>query len=73
MEREAIIRQLEAIAPPELAEEFDTGRIGLVIEGREEAGRICCALDASPRVVREGPGESVRVCSWSIIPPSGPR
>jgi dinuclear metal center YbgI/SA1388 family protein len=53
MEREAIIRQLEAIAPPELAEEFDCGRIGLVVEGRETAGKICCALDASPRVVEK--------------------
>jgi dinuclear metal center YbgI/SA1388 family protein len=53
MEREAIIRQLEAIAPPELAEEFDTGRIGLVVEGRETAGKICCALDASPGVVKK--------------------
>jgi dinuclear metal center YbgI/SA1388 family protein len=51
MEREAIIRQLEAVAPPELAEEFDTGRIGLVVEGSDTAGKICCALDASPRVV----------------------
>jgi dinuclear metal center YbgI/SA1388 family protein len=53
MEREAIIRQLEAIAPPELAEEFDAGRIGLVVEGRETAGKICCALDASPGVVKK--------------------
>ncbi|MBP1929660.1 dinuclear metal center YbgI/SA1388 family protein [Methanolinea mesophila] len=53
MEREAVIRHLEALAPPELAEEFDAGRIGLVVEGREETGSIYCALDASPRVVEK--------------------
>jgi dinuclear metal center YbgI/SA1388 family protein len=53
MEREAVIRHLEAVAPPELAEEFDTGRIGLVVEGRAKVGTICCALDATPRVVEK--------------------
>ena len=35
-----------------LAEDFDTGRIGLVVEGRPEIRAICCALDATPAVVK---------------------
>lgn len=45
-----IVAHLEEIAPPELAEEFDEGRIGLIVEGREEVGTVCCALDATPAV-----------------------
>jgi putative NIF3 family GTP cyclohydrolase 1 type 2 len=51
MIREAIIRELEGLAPPGLAEPEDAGRIGLVIEGREDPGTVCVALDATPRVV----------------------
>ncbi len=49
----AFTEEMEALAPPVLAEEFDTGRIGLVVEGRPEIDRICCALDATPSVVRQ--------------------
>ena len=49
----AFTEEMEALAPPALAEEFDTGRIGLVVEGRPEIGTICCALDATPAVVRK--------------------
>jgi len=49
----AFIDGMEQIAPPELAEEFDAGRIGLVVEGRGEIGRVCCALDATLPVVRQ--------------------
>lgn len=45
-----LIAHLEGIAPPDLAEEYDAGRIGLVVEGREEVGTVCCALDATPSV-----------------------
>ncbi|MDD1717562.1 MAG: Nif3-like dinuclear metal center hexameric protein [Methanoregulaceae archaeon] len=51
MDREELVRELEAIAPPDLAEEMDDGRIGLIIEGNEEIGRVACALDATPAVV----------------------
>ncbi len=51
MDRGEIVRQLEAIAPPDLAEEMDEGRIGLIIEGKGEVDRIACALDATPSVV----------------------
>jgi len=48
----AFIDKMEQIAPPELAEDFDAGRIGLVVEGKPGIGTICCALDATPRVAR---------------------
>ena len=44
----ALIAALEKIAPTERAEESDTGRIGLIVEGREEVGVVACALDATP-------------------------
>lgn len=44
------IRKLEEIAPPALAEEFDTGRIGLILEGSSEVETVACALDATPHV-----------------------
>jgi dinuclear metal center YbgI/SA1388 family protein len=46
------IGKMERLAPPELAEDFDAGKIGLVVEGRPEIGVICCALDATPAVVK---------------------
>ena len=49
----AFTEQMERIAPPEIAEDFDLGRIGLIVEGRQELGAVCCALDATPRVVAE--------------------
>ncbi|MHC1630061.1 MAG: Nif3-like dinuclear metal center hexameric protein [Methanoculleaceae archaeon] len=47
------IRQLEEIAPPELADPTDTGRIGLVVEGSPEVDVIACALDATLPVVEK--------------------
>jgi len=44
---------MERLAPPDLAEDFDTGKIGLVVEGREDIARVCCALDATPFVVQQ--------------------
>ena len=46
------IGKMERLAPPELAEDFDAGRIGLVVEGRPEVRVICCALDTTPAVVK---------------------
>ena len=51
MMREALIRELEWVAPPEIADPGDAGRIGLVIEGRKEVDTACAALDVTPRVV----------------------
>jgi len=45
-----LVAHLDRIAPPELAEEYDIGRIGLIIEGCEEVETVCCALDATPAV-----------------------
>jgi putative NIF3 family GTP cyclohydrolase 1 type 2 len=50
------IGEMERLAPPELAEDFDAGRIGLVVEGRPEIRVICCALDATPAVVNAAAG-----------------
>jgi dinuclear metal center YbgI/SA1388 family protein len=47
----AFIEEMEQLAPPDLAEEFDAGRIGLVVEGRTDIGTVCCALDATQVVV----------------------
>jgi len=46
------IGEMERLAPPDLAEEFDCGRIGLIVEGRQEIHTVCCALDATASVVR---------------------
>ncbi len=47
------IAEMEQLAPPDLAEDFDHGRIGLVVEGKPEITTVCCALDATPVVVQE--------------------
>lgn len=49
----AFIEEMERLAPPDLAEDFDAEKIGLIIEGREEILRVCCALDATPYVVKQ--------------------
>lgn len=54
----AFIEEMEHLAPPDLAEDFDTGKIGLIVEGRPEISRVCCALDATPGVVRQAVGAS---------------
>jgi putative NIF3 family GTP cyclohydrolase 1 type 2 len=51
--RDDIIRDLEVCAPPELAEPFDQGRIGLIVEGRPEIRVVCTCLDVTREVVRQ--------------------
>jgi len=51
MDIQEFVTAMEQVAPPELAEDYDAGRIGLIVEGREELRTICCALDATQRVV----------------------
>lgn len=53
MDLRAFILDMERLAPPALAEEFDAGKIGLVVEGHREIETVCCALDATPEVVRQ--------------------
>jgi len=48
----AFIGEMERLAPPDLAEEFDHGRIGLIVEGRPDIGTVCCALDATASVIK---------------------
>jgi dinuclear metal center YbgI/SA1388 family protein len=43
---------MERLAPPHLAEDFDAGKIGLIVEGKTEIDTVCCALDATPSVVK---------------------
>ncbi len=52
MHLRAFIEEMEQLAPPELAEDFDTGKIGLIVEGKETIDTVCCALDATPFVVK---------------------
>jgi len=49
----AFIEEMEQLAPPDLADDFDAGKIGLVVEGREEILRVCCALDVTPYVIKK--------------------
>lgn len=51
--RDDIIRDLEVSAPPHLAEPFDQGRIGLIVEGKQDIGMVCTCLDVTPHVVRQ--------------------
>jgi dinuclear metal center YbgI/SA1388 family protein len=46
------IEEMEQLAPPCLAEDFDAGKIGLVVEGKTMVDTVCCALDTSPSVVK---------------------
>ncbi|MDD1693724.1 MAG: Nif3-like dinuclear metal center hexameric protein [Methanoregula sp.] len=53
MDVNTFIEEMERLAPPELAEDFDAGKIGLIVEGAPEFSTVCCALDATPAVVKE--------------------
>lgn len=50
MEIREFVQQMEALAPPALAEPCDEGRIGLVLEGTRRADAVVVALDATVRV-----------------------
>ncbi|MDD1724291.1 MAG: Nif3-like dinuclear metal center hexameric protein [Methanospirillum sp.] len=50
--RAEIIAVLEDLASPDLAEPFDAGRIGLIIEGKDEISVVHTCLDVTPAVVR---------------------
>ena len=50
MDVRAFAEEMERLAPPELAEDFDAGKIGLIIEGKPGITTVCCALDATPAV-----------------------
>jgi dinuclear metal center YbgI/SA1388 family protein len=47
----AFIEEMEQLAPPLLADDSDHERIGLIVQGKAEISRICCALDPTPAVI----------------------
>ena len=49
----SFIEEMEQLAPPDLAEDFDYGKIGLIVEGRPDISKVCCALDATSSVVKK--------------------
>lgn len=51
-----LIPILESIAPPELAEDFDKGRIGLVLDRDSEISKIAVSLDPTDHVLKEAAG-----------------
>jgi dinuclear metal center YbgI/SA1388 family protein len=51
--RDDIIHDLEISAPPGLAEPFDLGKIGLIVEGNRDITKICTCLDVTEEVVRQ--------------------
>jgi putative NIF3 family GTP cyclohydrolase 1 type 2 len=53
MDVRTFIEEMERLAPPDLAEDFDAGKIGLIVEGAPAFETVCCALDATPAVVKE--------------------
>lgn len=52
-DRDEIIDELEQIAPPDIAESFDLGKIGLIIEGKRIIQKVCTCLDVTEKVVLE--------------------
>jgi dinuclear metal center YbgI/SA1388 family protein len=53
MELDSLVEKLEAIAPPELADAIDIGRIGLIARGRESVEVIAVALDPTVNVIQK--------------------
>ena len=53
MEIQAFVQEMEAIAPPALADPYDEGKIGLVVEGTRPVERVVAALDATVRVTEK--------------------
>ena len=52
MNLSTIVPLLEKIAPPELAEEFDIGRIGTILNLHNDIERIAVALDPTNQVLK---------------------
>ncbi len=53
MELVKVVEILEEIAPPELADDFDEGRIGLILDLENNIERIAVALDANSYVLKK--------------------
>ena len=48
-----IVKILEEIAPPALAEDFDEGKIGLILDVKENISKIAIALDPTIAVIEQ--------------------
>jgi dinuclear metal center YbgI/SA1388 family protein len=59
----AFLEEMERLAPSFLADDSDHERIGLIIEGRPEITKVCCALDPTPGVV----GRAVAVSADMLV------
>lgn len=51
MKLDQLVSKLEEIAPPDMAEEFDHGRIGLIVRGVEDVQKVATALDPTPHAI----------------------
>jgi len=51
MKMDHLISRLEEVAPPDLAEELDRGRIGLIVRGSPDIDKIATALDPTPYAI----------------------
>ncbi|WP_424359102.1 Nif3-like dinuclear metal center hexameric protein [Methanocella sp. MCL-LM] len=51
MELFDLVKLLETIAPPDLAEDFDHGKIGLIVPGYHKVNKVATALDPTPFVI----------------------
>jgi dinuclear metal center YbgI/SA1388 family protein len=46
-----VLEELEELAPQDLADPEDSGKIGLVVEGTDEIRNICCSVDVTMDVI----------------------
>lgn len=61
MKVQSLISRLEEIAPPGLAEEYDAGRIGLILKGAEDIEKAAVALDPTPYAIRRAAEEGAGI------------
>jgi dinuclear metal center YbgI/SA1388 family protein len=69
MKLDRLVSKLEEIAPPDMAEEFDHGRIGLIVRGSEDVQKAATALDPTPYAIRKAAelGAQVLVTHHTLI------
>ncbi|VVB86980.1 GTP cyclohydrolase 1 type 2 [uncultured archaeon] len=63
MDLKDLIPILESIAPPALAEDFDKGRIGLVLDRAAKIRKIAVALDPTDHVLKD----AARLCANLLV------
>ena len=56
-----LVSRLEEIAPPDLADEFDAGRIGLIVKGRGDVTKVATALDPTPYAIQRAVDEGAQM------------